>query len=902
MVRKGGYIGNTTRKGNNGRENNGKSKSKRKPTIERVWKIEGPKHLYTTGELEGRKVRVFVDSGSSVTMVSSLFVKSMGLSNQIQPSNIKIKSFTDDLVPVEGKIRLTLQVANQKLIHEFLITNCLDSDVLMGLDYLTEAALIIDIPASCMKSEFGSTTFITNPRSTERAAKIRTIERVEIGPHSVQYIQGKLPGERLAPRDKYGLIDGSYNLSIETGLLVADSVCYSEGYNVMVQVINPTENTVVLQKRKILGKYCPVIIGDEDVHGVFRVEGSVKREQGKVVTVENKQVMETKERPPWEKDVLFKRLQLDNITDLNPEQLDQVKTLIWEHKECFSKNSEDLGKCNMFEADIELKKDARPKWISSRPVAYKLRSAMQDEIDAQIRAGVIEEFKGKSEWNSPVMIVKKPSGQGYRFVMDARALNSQTVPSNYSLPNVQRVLDDMKDCDFLSSLDVTCSFNQIILKESARPLTAFTYDRKRYIHKMLVMGIRNSSSIFSQMIDTLMGRVPYSSLTWFLDDLICGSKTISEHLVRLAFILGKLMSAGLKLRPEKCHLFKREVTFVGYTVSKDGIKIDNTRIQPILDIQPPISKKGVQSIVGIFNYNRQFIKGFAGLARPLYKLLRKESKFVWTVECQDSLDALKEAMTTAPCLALPDTDDANHTFRVEVDASNIAFGAVLTQVIKGERKVIAYYSKAVPDYKRRMSASRLEFLALYHCLNYWRPYLQNGKVEIWTDCIALTNLETLFHKSNRVQQRQMEFLQHFDLTITHVSGESHTQADFLSRPWWYGKTSKSTQTLEHPMVHSQLQSNQSADKTGGDSNGKKEKITDGNSAGVKEDMYQVTEAPFVGGLACLDEIRDELRRVRRGGTLSRDNCNMVRAALGSLIRRHLYWACHLVDLWEAFLL
>ena len=76
----------------------------------------------------------------------------------------------------------------------------------------------------------------------------------------------------------------------------------------------------------------------------------------------------------------------------------------------------------------------------------------------------------------------------------------------------------------------------------------------------------------------------------------------------------------------------------------------------------------------------------------------------------------------------------------------------------------------------------------------------------------------------------------------------------------------------------------------------------GVSAGVKEDMYQVTEAPFVGGLACLDEIRDELRRVRRGGTLSRDNCNMVRAALGSLIRRHLYWACHLVDLWEAFLL
>ena len=80
----------------------------------------------------------------------------------------------------------------------------------------------------------------------------------------------------------------------------------------------------------------------------------------------------------------------------------------------------------------------------------------------------------------------------HRFVVDARALNSQVIRDQYELTKVSRSLDSITESRYWSSFDLTSSFTQIGLAEESRPLTAFTYNKKRYQFNRLLQGQTNS--------------------------------------------------------------------------------------------------------------------------------------------------------------------------------------------------------------------------------------------------------------------------------------------------------------------------------------------------------------------------------------------------------------------------
>ena len=102
----------------------------------------------------------------------------------------------------------------------------------------------------------------------------------------------------------------------------------------------------------------------------------------------------------------------------------------------------------------------------------------------------------------------------------------------------------------------------------------------------------------------------------------------------------------------------------------------------------------LQSVLGFFNYNSKFIPRYAARAHPLYQLLRKETRFIWTEECEESFQDLREAVTTSPTLCLPDIEDPHQSYQVQLDASKHGFGATLTQLQDEERRTIAYFSRA----------------------------------------------------------------------------------------------------------------------------------------------------------------------------------------------------------------
>ena len=147
---------------------------------------------------------------------------------------------------------------------------------------------------------------------------------------------------------------------------------------------------------------------------------------------------------------------------------------------------------------------------------------MDEEIDNLAKTGQITECR-YSLWNSAVFLVAKSDGT-YRFVQDARSLNDQCLQDKYELPRIKNILDGLTECNYLSSFDFTSSFTQIGLEKSSQPLTAFSYNGKRFNWTRLVQGHLSSSAQFSRSMAQLFSKVPFKSLLIYIDDILMGSK------------------------------------------------------------------------------------------------------------------------------------------------------------------------------------------------------------------------------------------------------------------------------------------------------------------------------------------------------------------------------------------
>ena len=200
-------------------------------------------------------------------------------------------------------------------------------------------------------------------------------------------------------------------------------------------------------------------------------------------------------------------------------------------------------------------------------------------------------------------------------------------------------------------------------------------------------------------------------------------------------VLTRLSTAGLKLKPTKCHFIRQQVEYLGHVIIPKGIKPNPDREQAVRDFPTPRSLKDVRAFIGLASYYRRFIKGFAQIAQPLHSLTRKGAIFVWTQQCQEAFDQLKERLVTSPLLAYP---TANQAFMLETDASKAGLGAVLSQIQSdGKEHPVAYASRALSPQETRYAITELETLAVVWAITYFYAYLYGHDVEVVTDHSAV---------------------------------------------------------------------------------------------------------------------------------------------------------------------
>ena len=118
------------------------------------------------------------------------------------------------------------------------------------------------------------------------------------------------------------------------------------------------------------------------------------------------------------------------------------------------------------------------------------------------------------------------------------------------------------------------------------------------------------------------------------------------------------------------------MTYLGQTISKDGINADANKIRAITEMPMPEDKKAVQCLLGMINYVRKFIPDLAEITKPLRELLKKDIDWHWNKTCEEAVNKIKELLISRSCLAFFDPSKA---IQIQVDASKSGIGAVLMQ-------------------------------------------------------------------------------------------------------------------------------------------------------------------------------------------------------------------------------
>ena len=131
------------------------------------------------------------------------------------------------------------------------------------------------------------------------------------------------------------------------------------------------------------------------------------------------------------------------------------------------------------------------------------------------------------------------------------------------------------------------------------------------------------------------------------------------------------------MKVEKCFFNKEELDYLSFVVNQEGLKMDPYKVKVIQEWPELKSKRDIRVFIGFANFYRKFIKDISTLARPITKMLNKNTQFTWGPLQQLSFNTLKKAFTTDPILVRP---DYNKQFVIETDASDFAYRAILSQV------------------------------------------------------------------------------------------------------------------------------------------------------------------------------------------------------------------------------
>jgi len=388
-----------------------------------------------------------------------------------------------------------------------------------------------------------------------------------------------------------------------------------------------------------------------------------------------------------------------------------------------------------------------------------------------------------------VMLPKKggdPKVKEWRMAVDYRpTLNVVAADIAGFVPNIPQLVRDAGGYKYYAQLDLKSAYWQILLDKESIPLTAFMVDGTIYGFTRLPIGYSQAASVFNNYTDMcfrdILGKTEMSAIFKYFDNILIGANTEEELLKATKKVLDVCLRYNLTLSPSKTEIGVDSTIFLGYKVSQQGHEIDPARLEALLAIRAPKTRKQLRAILGTFNYVRDYIANYSHYAKALSPLtVENGQKFEWTQENQRDLQALQEAAARSKALA---PFDPSKPVIIHTDASKRAVGAVMLQPTNDKDidhlQAVAFSSKAFTDQQQRWPNWERELFAVYHALQHWHGMIGHIPVVIRTDCQSIRNLN-MSRVSDKVA-RWLSYIWQQPHTMQYIQGELNLAADCMSR-------------------------------------------------------------------------------------------------------------------------
>lgn len=416
--------------------------------------------------------------------------------------------------------------------------------------------------------------------------------------------------------------------------------------------------------------------------------------------------------------------------------------------------------------------------VKVRPYRYppEKKRVIAEQVQKMLAAGVIR--PSHSEYNSPIVIVQKKSGEP-RFCIDFRKLNAKTRDEVSPLPPIQESLKDLGTAKVFSTLDLRNGYWQIPLAEESKKYTAFTTpDGAAYEFNVMCFGLKSAPTTFQKLMaqEVLVGYLRDFAIA-YLDDIIIYSDTWTDHQRHLRLVFERLAQHGLRLNLEKCRFATNSLDYLGHLVTSEGNRPQSIHLEAIQNTTPPKSRKALRQLLGTINWIRDYIPRSSTIMAPLTDLLSSKRPYKWTKPADAALEEIKKAVAKPLFLSRP---DFSKPFVLQTDASSIGAAAVLYQLDENKRRIISYASLRFNATEQKYHINEQECLAMIWAIRKYRPYLEDRHFTLRTDSKAITWLHQ-FKETRSKLMRWSLLLQEFNFTIEHVPGKHNELPDLLSR-------------------------------------------------------------------------------------------------------------------------